>query len=224
MSVRLASPPFLWAGVVAPVLFTTSYLVDGATRAGYDPVRHQVSLLSLGDRGWVQTLSFLATGTLLIVFASALRARMALGPGARSGPAAIAISGLGFALAGVFPTQPLFGYPPGAPAGMATQITPSSVLHVLAAALAFFGLAAAAAILAHRFWRAGSRGSAIGSALVAIVVVVAFGASGGGPSGELLFPASAGLIQRIALVTGLGWVLVLAAHEIRASTRPPAVA
>ena len=54
MSVRLASPPFLWAGVVAPVLFTSSYLVDGATRAGYDPLRHQVSLLSLGDRGWVR--------------------------------------------------------------------------------------------------------------------------------------------------------------------------
>jgi len=30
---------FLWAGVAAPIVFTTVYLVDGATRTGYDPMR-----------------------------------------------------------------------------------------------------------------------------------------------------------------------------------------
>ena len=50
--------------------------------------------------------------------------------------------------------------------------------------------------------------------VVGPALFVAFGASGSGPSGELLLPASAGLVQRIALVTGLGWVLLLAVHEI----------
>lgn len=216
---RLARPAFLWAGVIAPVVFVTVFLIDGATRAGYDPMRHQVSLLSLGDRGWLQTLSFLVTGSLLIVFAIALRSRLSGGPAARSGPAAIGVSGVGFVLAGLVPTQPLFGYPPGTPAGMATEVTPSSLVHVGAAMLLFFGLIVAAALFARRFWRVGARGPAIGSALAAIVVFVAFGASGGGPSGELLLPSTAGLVQRIALITGLGWVLLLALREIALAAR-----
>ena len=79
----------LWAGVAAPVLFTTVYLVEGATRLGYDPLRHQVSLLSLGDRGWVQILNFLVTGALLVVFAIGLRGWMWGGPSGRAVPAAV---------------------------------------------------------------------------------------------------------------------------------------
>ena len=213
---RLTAPRFLWAGVVAPLLFTGVYLVDGATRAGYEPLRHQVSLLSLGDRGWVQVLSFLVTGGLLAVFAIALRGWLRSGPGARGGPAGVAVAAIGFVLAGVFTTQPMFGYPPGAPPGMATDVTPASAIHVVAALLLFFGLAAAAAVLAYRFRQDGSAGWATVSALAAVVVVVAFGASGGGPSGQLLLPDDAGLAQRIALLTGLGWVLALAVHAMRA--------
>jgi hypothetical protein len=211
--------------VIAPILFTGVYLVDGATRTGYEPLRHQVSLLSLGDRGWVQVLSFLLTGALLVVFAIALRARLRPGPGARGCPLGIAVSGTGFILAGVFTTQPMFGYPPGAPAGMATDITPTSAIHVMAAMLLFFGLVGAAAVHASRSWRTGDRGWAAASATVAVVVLVAFGASGGGPSGELLLPAYAGLVQRIALVIGLGWVLALALQSLqRAAAGGPMVA
>jgi hypothetical membrane protein len=212
---RLSSPAFLWAGVVAPLLFTLIYLVDGATRAGYDPLRHQVSLLSLGDRGWLQTLSFLVTGGLLVVFGIALRAWLRSGPGARAVPGGVAVAGIGLVLAGLFPTQPLFGYPPGTPDGMSAAVEPASYIHVGAAFLAFFGLAAAALAMAVRLWRADSKAWAIASAMAGVVVIVAFGASGGGPSGELLFPTTAGLIQRIALSAGLGWVLAVAVFALR---------
>ena len=82
---RAGSPVFLWAGVVAPLLFTGVYLILGATRPGYEPLRHQVSLLSLGDGGWVQVTSFLVNGALLIVFAIALRARLGARSARRSG-------------------------------------------------------------------------------------------------------------------------------------------
>ena len=204
----------LWAGVAAPVLFTPVYLVEGATRLGYDPLRHQVSLLSLGDRGWVQILNFLVTGALLVMFAIGLRGWMWGGPGGRLVPAAVAIAGVGLLLAGVFPTQPLFGYPPGTPEGMATVITPGSMLHVLGALLFFFGLIVAAAAYAVRSWREESTGWAVASAAVAVAIFVCFGASGGGPSGELLFPDVTGLLQRIALLAGFGWVLAVALWAI----------
>jgi hypothetical protein len=97
---------------------------------------------------------------------------------------------------------------------MARDITPGSVLHVLGAILFFFGLIAAAAAFAVRSWREGSTGWAVASAGVAVVIFVCFGASGGGPSGELLFPDVTGLLQRIALLAGFGWVLAVALWAI----------
>ena len=131
---------------------------------------------------------------------------------------AIAVAGVGLLLAGIFPTQPLFGYPPGTAEGMATDVTPASLLHVLGAFLLIFGLIAAALSFAVRSWRGGSRGWAVGSLAVAALAFVSFGASGGGPSGQLLFPDVSGLLQRVALVSGMGWVLALAVLAINEST------
>ena len=209
---------FLWAGVAAPIVFTTVYLVDGATRTGYDPMRHQVSLLALGDRGWLMTVNFLVTGVLLLAFAVGLRAWLRDGRGALATPVAIAVAGVGLLLAGIFPTQPLFGYPPGTPEGMAIDVTPASFAHLLGAFLFIFGLIAAALSFAVRSWRGGSRGWAIGSLAVAALAFVSFGASGGGPSGQLLFPDVSGLLQRVALISGMGWVLALALAAIDAPT------
>jgi len=214
---RLGTPAMLWAGVVAPVLFTGVYLAEGATRPGHDPVRHQVSLLSLGPGGGIQVATFVVTGVMLIVFAVGLRVALRTGTGARGGPAAIAVSGTGFVMAGLFSTQPRFGYPPGTPEGMATSITPASMLHVTGAGLLFFGLVAATVILGRRWWRAGSQGWAWASFGAGAVVLGCFGASGGGPSGQLLFPEVTGLLQRISLTAGLGWVLAVAVRELRAA-------
>lgn len=215
MDRRLVSPAGLWAGVIAPILFTVVYTVIGAVRPGYDPLRHQVSLLSLGDGGWVQVASFLVTGALFVVFALALRAQLVEGPGAVAAPIGLGLTGVGLILAGSFGTQPLFGYPPGTPEGMATDVTPASLLHVLGAGLLIFGLIGAALAFARRFRRLGSRDWAVASIVVSLVIFVFFGASGGGPSGQLLFPAISGLLQRIALVTGFCWVAAIAIREIR---------
>jgi hypothetical membrane protein len=218
----MARPRPAWplvAGVVAPLLFTAVWLVDGATRAGYDPMRHQVSLLSLGDRGWLQVASFLVTGTLLLVFAQGLRTVLAGGDARRVVPGAIAVTGVGLALAGVFSTQPMFGYPPGTPEGLAAVVTLTDALHLLAALLLFAGLFVLPVALARRWWRAGDHAWAMASAVVAGVVFLTFGLSGGGPSGELLVPSASGLLQRVSLVAGMGWVLVLAVRSIREPER-----
>ena len=56
----------LWCGVVGPAFFVVSFLVQGAVRPGYDPLRHPVSSLSLGGgAAWVQPATFLITGLLV---------------------------------------------------------------------------------------------------------------------------------------------------------------
>jgi hypothetical protein len=42
----------LTCGAIAGPMFTVAWLVEGATRADYSPLRHPVSSLALGEFGW----------------------------------------------------------------------------------------------------------------------------------------------------------------------------
>ena len=70
----------LTGGVIGPVLFVVVLLVEGWTRADYDPVRLFGSLLSLGDLGWQQVSNFLVCGALVVGGAFGLRRILVHGP------------------------------------------------------------------------------------------------------------------------------------------------
>jgi uncharacterized membrane protein YhaH (DUF805 family) len=217
----------LACGVVGPALFVAVSLIEGALRPEYDPLRMQVSLLSLGDRGPIQVINFLVSGMLVVLFALGLRRSLARGRAATTGPVAIGAAGVGMLVAGVFSVQPSFGYPPGAPAGIGTDISPASYAHLLGAFLFLFGMVAASAIFALRFRAAGRSGWATASAIVAVVVLALFAASSGGPDGMPLVPDYAGLFQRISIITGLTWIAALAggilAGRIETASQVPAM-
>src|SRR2546428_14086943 len=59
----------LYAGVVGPLLFIAVFLIEGATRPGYNPWRMYVSQLGTGPGGWVQVVNFLVCGALGLAFA-----------------------------------------------------------------------------------------------------------------------------------------------------------
>src|SRR5258708_31878652 len=48
----------LTCGTVGSLLFTITYLVEGATRPDYNAWQQAVSALSLGPGGWVQQINF----------------------------------------------------------------------------------------------------------------------------------------------------------------------
>jgi len=60
--------PAIWTrrllrcGLAAWPVFVTAYLVEGAARDGYRPLRHPVSSLALGPGGWAQAANFAITG------------------------------------------------------------------------------------------------------------------------------------------------------------------
>jgi hypothetical protein len=43
------------------------FTIGGTLRAGYEPRRDFVSVLSLGPRGWVQMTNFILLGVLLLI-------------------------------------------------------------------------------------------------------------------------------------------------------------
>ena len=106
----------LGCGVAAGVLMPALILADGATRPGYSLWRHGASQLGTGERWWLLTLTFVVSGLLLLLFAAGLRRALQPGKASTWGPYLMVAAGLSLVAAGIIPTDPALGYPPGEPA------------------------------------------------------------------------------------------------------------
>jgi Protein of unknown function (DUF998) len=83
----------LRCGAAAGPVFVAVFLLEGAVREGYRPLRHPVSSLALGPRGWIQAGNFAMAGTLFLAGAAGL----ARAGDPAAGRAAPALIGTGFA-------------------------------------------------------------------------------------------------------------------------------
>jgi hypothetical protein len=158
----------LWCGVIAGLLFVGSSLLQAMTRQGFDVTRHAVSLLLLGDFGWMQRATFYATSVLAIAYAIGLW--RALHPGAAGtwGPVLVGLYGVGFFVAGSFPPDAASGFPPGTPDIMPVGMSARGGIHNLGFFTLVFAIVAASMVFARRFTRLGQRGWAAYCAATAI--------------------------------------------------------
>jgi hypothetical protein len=97
----------IWAGLVGGPLFVVVFLLEGATRTGYDPLRQPVSALALGPGGWMQQANFIVTGVLMLAFAVGLGTGLRTIGGPPLAPALIGLYAVGLIGAGVFVTGPV---------------------------------------------------------------------------------------------------------------------
>jgi hypothetical protein len=97
----------LICGVVAGPLYVVVALLQVLFRDGFDLSRHPLSLLSLGDWGWIQITNFVVGGLLAIGFAIGLRRVLCPGRGATWAPLLVGGYGVGLIAGGCSsPTQP----------------------------------------------------------------------------------------------------------------------
>ncbi|MCC3763301.1 DUF998 domain-containing protein [Glycomyces sp. TRM65418] len=141
----------LACGVAAGPLFVGVTVAQAATREGFDPVVHPLSLLSLGDLGWLQIANFVVSGLLALAGAAGLRHSLAAGPASKWGPRLVGLYGIALVWGGVFVADPAFGYPAGAPDGAPAEQSWHSILHAFAAPGAGLTLLAACFVFARRF-------------------------------------------------------------------------
>ncbi|WP_344593738.1 DUF998 domain-containing protein [Actinomadura vinacea] len=201
------SRTLLLCGAIAGPLFTLIYLAEGATRADYDPLRHPVSSLALGERGWLQILNFLLAAALTMAFAVGVHRSSQ-----RSawGPLLIGLWATGLLGAGIFVADPIGGYPLGTPDRL-PQPTTHGVLHDYLSLAGFIALTAACFVSARSgppLWRLCCGLSALGFATAMVVSSVTFGQAG--DQGDL-----AGLFQRIAITIAWSWQALLAFRFLR---------
>ncbi len=212
----------LRCGVAAGPVFVTVFLLEGAARDGYRPLRHPVSSLALGPRDWLQTANFAVAGALFLAGAAGLARAGDREPSGRAAAVLIGTAGAGLIGSAVFTTDPVSGYPPGTPDAL-TQPSPAGLAHNLAAVPVFAGLPSAALVTGWRSWRAGQRRFglySVGTAVTMLATMVLAGA-GFGQSPRLV--NLAGLFQRVSIITGFAWLTALSARALRrtAATAPP---
>ncbi|TDD23589.1 DUF998 domain-containing protein [Actinomadura sp. KC06] len=172
----------LGCGAVAGPMFVLLIAAQAMTRDGFDAARHPLSMLALGEHGWIQTVNFLVSGALVLASAAGLRRVLSPGTTGRTwGTALITVYGASLVWAGVFPTDPADGFPAGTPAG-AGEVSWHGMLHNLAPVGMGLALSAACLVFARRFAREGRRGWTIYSvAAVAVYLVLGLAAF---PAGE----------------------------------------
>ncbi len=198
----------LWAGVAAGPLFVVTAGLQAALRPGFDLRRHPISLLSLGDAGWIQIANFVVAGSLLIVYSVGLRRRLRPGPASRWAPLLFATCGAGMIAGGVFTADAGAGFPPGAPEGMPETMTLHGTVHAVSPPVAFLALVLGIAVSGRRLWRDNRRGAAVVAWVTAPVCLVLT---------LPIWPAFS-ITLFVAVALGLGWVSVQAAGLLRAPT------
>jgi Protein of unknown function (DUF998) len=221
-SSQLWTGRLLRCGVAAGPAFVAVFLAEGAVRDGYHPLRHPVSSLALGSRGWVQAANFAVAGTLSLAAAAGLVRANDPAVGRWSAPALIGAAGAGLIGAAVFTTDPVSGYPPGTPDTL-TEPSRTGTAHNLAAVPVFVGLPAAALACGWRSWRSGRPRFALYSVGTAVTMLVTAALSGAGFSQSPRLVDLGGLVQRASTITGFTWLTALSAQEV-ARTATTAVA
>lgn len=209
----------LRCGVAAGPIFVTAFLLEGAVRDGYRPLRHPVSSLALGPRGWIQTSNFAVAGTLFLAGAAGL-ARAADPAASRAVPVLVGAAGAGLIASAVFTTDPVSGYPPGTPDAL-TRPSRAGTAHNLAAVPVFAGLPAAALASGRQDWRAGRPGAGLYGAGTAVTMLATMAMAGAGFGQAARLVRVGGLFQRISIVTGFAWLTTLCARALHSNRRVP---
>ncbi|MGI5232781.1 DUF998 domain-containing protein [Actinoallomurus iriomotensis] len=201
----------LTCGIVAGPLYIVMVVLQMATRAGFDISRHSASMLSNGDRGWIQIATFAVSGLLFVAYAIGLY--RVPGPG-RWGPPLVGVFGSGMVAAAVFSADPADGFPPGTPTGPPTTMSWHGTLHLLVAGIAFLALICACFVFARRFAAAGRRGWAALSTVTGAIFLAAW---------MSVFALQAARAANVAFAIAMGlilaWTSLLAAHQRRRADR-----
>lgn len=197
-------------GVVAGPFYVAVGLALALTRPGFRLAEHALSLLMLGEWGWLQRANLVLSGLMVLAAAygivRAVRDGRGLAMGVLSGVYGVSLWG-----AAAFPPDPMGGFPPGAAQGIATT---SGILHLVFGAIGFLALAAAAFAYAGWSRATGAGRPVVGVLLGGLVLIGFFG-------GAVLSSSVAGVaLLWLAVLAGWAWLALASVDLYRFTPHP----
>jgi len=202
-------------GVLAGPLFVTAFTAIGAARRGYDWRRYPVSSLAIGRQGWLQRTNFILAGVLYSCAAAGLAGsdRRRIGP--RAVPALIAGVGIGLIGSGLFVTDYVGDLPSEGPADVApARRTRTGQMHDLCGIPVFAGIPIAGLVSAATAVRSRDYRWACYSAGSSTVMAGSFLLVGAAIRGQSRLRGKSGILQRISIAIGLGWLSSLSLRGV----------
>ena len=198
-------------GVVAGPFYLVVGLILALTRDGFVLSEHPLSVLMLGESGWLQQANLGVSGLMTLAAGLGLSRALRESRGARGGALVLAY-GACLILSAVFKPDPMAGFPPGAVEG---DPTTSGLAHLAFGGVGFLCLAAAAAVVARWFGERSQGALQRYSLASAVIVVVAFLA------GAALSTSAAGVVSLwVAVVVGWLWLAVTSLRAYRSVPHP----
>lgn len=192
---------FLTTGVLAGPTFLAIALAQLVTRDGFDPTRHSLSLLSLGDAGWIQIGNFAGAGLLFGVASVGIRRALPPGLGRQWGPALLGTFAFALVAAGVLVTDPAAGFPDGRDG--TGDVSWHGAAHAVAAWISALALGTATLVFGARFMSRGEWGWAAYTLASGLSVLIL---------GLLAARQDGGLLGILAAGIGLSWASAVTAH------------
>jgi hypothetical protein len=206
----------LVCGQIGSVLFIVMFLVQGELRDGYRPLKFPISSLSIGDWGWVQRTNFFISGTLIFLFAIGFRRATVLLKSSLWTSRLIGAVGLGLIGAGIFSSDPVYGYPMTEPIRIA-QFTITGHLHDFFSIFVFACLPITGFKMRNRFKEFNNKKWASYTLISAIGMLAAFILAAIGFKQAPVFVEFAGAFQRLSILFGFIWLTSLSVFIIRIS-------
>ena len=210
----LANKLLILCGAIGPIFLIFSYIIQERLREGYNPIMVTISALAIGPEGWVQTLTFLIAGALIIFFGYGLFKLRKTEKFSKLTPFFIIICGIGLIGAGIFVTDPINGFPPELyVSGEGSSFY--GIIHKIFAGFLFVGLPLACFAMDKYFkfkedlkWRIYTLFTGISSLIVFLLTTLAILHYGG-------LQYYAGLLERITIIIGFLWMILLSWYFLK---------
>lgn len=204
----------LLCGAIACPLFLIVVFIEGALRQDYNSFLYPLSSLAIGDTGWTQILNFIFTGLLLVIFSFGLKQLFISEKVKSRGPLLMRLVGIGLIGAGIFVTDPIYGYPTNQPLALA-QFTYHGHLHDGFSMLVFVCLPWACFVFRKYFIAKGELRWANYSVFTGYAMITAFIITSLGFKQLPGFVNYAGIFQRICISIGWIWITLLSLHLMK---------
>lgn len=200
-------------GVIVGPFYLVVGLMQAFVRDGFDLARHPLSVLAVGEGGWVQTTNFVLSGAMVI--AAAVGIIRALRPQSGLGGWFLGAFGVSMLAAAVFEADAVDGFPIGTPLGPPTTMSQTGMIHFAAGAIGFLSLAVSCLVVARALSKRKASAIARLSVVSGIAVIAGFFAPAVFSS---LSAATAGIW--FSVVVGWAWLAITSVHLYRTSPDP----
>jgi hypothetical membrane protein len=194
------------AGIAGPIIFGVVSLVQSVLRQDHNLVAHPISALAAGPSGWVQNVSFLLFGLLMIAYAVGLHLGVRPSRWGVVGVAFLVLSGIGLVWGGVFPATDATG-----------AFDETRVLHIPGFIMTFLGGGIGLIVMSRRMARDPRWQSVATYALATGIAMLVLILVGGGlvrPPGAPLH-TRLGLFQWVLLAVWFPCTIILALRLLR---------